>query len=144
MLHGEKDARESEKMAKSTFKENSSGENLPNIKIADYKKFDFKNVDLIFSCLPHGKFQKEIFPKLSYNNAIIDLSGDFRIDNQKEYEKYYECKHKSFLHKKKFVYGLTEINREKIKSAKFVSNPDLILSASFKLSLRNVRSRFLL
>ena len=97
--------------------------NLPNIKIADYEKFDFKNVDLIFSCLPHGKFQKEIFPKLSYNNAIIDLSGDFRIDNQKEYEKYYECKHKSFLHKKKFVYGLTEIYREKIKSAKFVSNP---------------------
>ena len=33
MLHGEKSAKESEKMAKSTFKENSSGENLPNIKI---------------------------------------------------------------------------------------------------------------
>ncbi len=33
MLHGEKSAKESEKMAKSTFKDNSSGENLPNIKI---------------------------------------------------------------------------------------------------------------
>ena len=33
MLHGKKSAKESEKMAKSTFKENSSGENLPNIKI---------------------------------------------------------------------------------------------------------------
>ena len=97
--------------------------NLPNIKITDYKKFNLKNVDLIFSCLPHGKFQKDIFPKLNYKNAIIDLSGDFRIENQKEYEKYYKCKHKSFLHKKKFVYGLTEINREKIKISKFISNP---------------------
>ncbi len=33
MLHGEKPAKESEKMAASTFKDNSSGENLPNIKI---------------------------------------------------------------------------------------------------------------
>ena len=33
MLHGKKDAKDSEKMAKSTFKDNSSGENLPNIKI---------------------------------------------------------------------------------------------------------------
>ena len=60
--------------------------NLPNIKISDFKKFNFDKVDLIFSCLPHGKFQKEILPKLAYENAIIDLSGDFRIDNKKEYE----------------------------------------------------------
>jgi len=33
MLHGKKSAKESEKMAKSTFKDNSSGKNLPNIKI---------------------------------------------------------------------------------------------------------------
>ena len=97
--------------------------NLPNIKITDFKKFNFDKVDLIFSCLPHGKFQKEILPKLAYENAIIDLSGDFRIDNKKEHEKYYKCIHKSFLHKKKFIYGLTEINREKIKSSKFISNP---------------------
>ena len=56
---------------------------LPNIKISDFKKFNFDKVDLIFTCLPHGKFQKEIFPKLKYSNAIIDLSGDFRIDDKK-------------------------------------------------------------
>jgi len=96
---------------------------LPNIKISDFKKFNFDKVDLIFTCLPHGKFQKEIFPKLKYSNAIIDLSGDFRIDDKKIYEKYYKCKHKSFSYKKKFVYGLTEINRKKIKLSKYVSNP---------------------
>ena len=97
--------------------------NLPDIKISDYKKFKFEKVDLIFSCLPHGKFQREIFPKIKYKNAVIDLSGDFRIDNKTDYEKYYKCKHKSFAHKKKFVYGLTEVYRETIKSSKYISNP---------------------
>ena len=40
--------------------------NLPDIKISDYKKFKFEKVDLIFSCLPHGKFQREIFPKIKF------------------------------------------------------------------------------
>ena len=97
--------------------------NLPNIKISDYRKFNFEKVDLTFSCLPHGKFQTEIFSKINFKNAIIDLSGDFRIDNKKEYEQYYNCKHESFSYKKEFVYGLTEINREKIKLSKFVANP---------------------
>ena len=98
-------------------------QNLPNITVTNYKKFNFKTTDLIFSCIPHGKFQKEIFPKLEYDNSIIDLSGDFRIDDKKEYEKYYKCKHKSFSYKKKFVYGLSEINRKSIKSSKFIANP---------------------
>ena len=98
-------------------------QNLPNLTVTNYKKFNFKTTDLIFSCIPHGKFQKEIFPKLDYDNSIIDLSGDFRIDDKKEYEKYYKCKHKSFSYKKKFVYGLSEINRKSIKSSKFIANP---------------------
>ena len=98
-------------------------QNLPNITITDFKKFNFINVDLVFSCLPHGKFQREIIPKMNYDKAIIDLSGDFRIDDKKEYEKYYNCKHKSFSHKKKFVYGLSEINRKNIKLSKYISNP---------------------
>ena len=78
---------------------------FPNLVIYKYKnfgfqKFNFDKVDLIFTCLPHGKFQKEIFPKLKYSNAIIDLSGDFRIDDKKQYEKYYKCKHKKFFMRK--------------------------------------------
>ncbi len=32
--------------------------NLPNLTVSDYLDFNFDGVDLIFSCLPHGKFQK--------------------------------------------------------------------------------------
>ena len=97
--------------------------NLPDIEIVDYKNFDFKKIDLIFSCLPHGQFQKEVFANLNYENSIIDLSGDFRLDVKSEYEKFYKCKHNNFLQKKKFVYGLTEINRKRISSSKFIANP---------------------
>ena len=38
-------------------------QNLPNITITDFKKFNFINVDLVFSCLPHGKFQKRDYSK---------------------------------------------------------------------------------
>ena len=97
--------------------------NLPDIKIGNYKNFDFGKTDLIFSCLPHGQFQKEVFANLNYKKSIIDLSGDFRLEIKSEYEKFYKCKHTNFLQKKKFVYGLTEINRKEISSSKFIANP---------------------
>ncbi len=97
--------------------------NLPKISITNYEKFDFKNVDLIFSCLPHGEFQKKIFKNLDKKISIIDLSGDFRLESKNEYEKFYNIKHDSFNDRSKFVYGLSEINREKISKTKFVCNP---------------------
>ena len=97
--------------------------NLPDIEIGNYKNFDFEKTDLIFSCLPHGQFQKEVFANLNYKKSIIDLSGDFRLDTKSEYETFYKCKHNNFSQKKDFVYGLTEINREQIRSSKFIANP---------------------
>ena len=91
--------------------------------VSDYKKFDFKNIDLIFSCLPHGEFQKEIFNKLDPKIAIIDLSGDFRLKNTDEYELFYEKKHVLKNKKNKFVYGLSELNQEEIVNSKYIANP---------------------
>ena len=98
-------------------------ENLPDLKISNYKLFNFKDVDLIFSCLPHGEFQKNIISDLDPNISIIDLSGDFRIESKDLYESFYDIDHKQFNLKKKFVYGLPEINRDIIKKAKFIANP---------------------
>ena len=98
-------------------------QNLPNITITDFKKFNFTNVDLVFSCLPPGLFQSKIIKNLDPNISIIDLSGDFRLENKIIYESFYETSHKSFNLKDKFVYGLSEINRDVIKKSKFISNP---------------------
>ena len=75
--------------------------NLPDIEIGNYKNFDFGKIDLIFSCLPHGQFQKEVFANLNYKESIIDLSGDFRLEMKSEYEKFYKCKHYKFVNNNK-------------------------------------------
>ena len=90
-----------------------------NLVIQDELK---ESVDLIFSCLPH-KASAEIIGKF-VNNGIntIDLSADFRLP-VKLYESTYESKHPYPSLINKFIYGLPELNRNKIFSNKFISNP---------------------
>ena len=54
---------------------------------------------------------------------MIDLAADYRLDDDKIWEEYYKIKHKSPEILSKTTYGLTEINRSKIKDAKIVANP---------------------
>ena len=93
------------------------------IKISNYKDFDFSKTDLIFSCLPNGKLQKEIIKNLDPKISIIDLSGDFRLNSKAKYQEFYNLSHKSHALKEKFCYGLSEVYRKKIKQSKFISNP---------------------
>lgn len=99
-------------------------------KIAD-KVFDPFNieeikkisVDLIFLALPHlvsGKIVKDLY---KLKSKIIDLSADFRLDSDKVFKKNYGEKHPFKKILKNTVYGLSEINKNKIKSSKLVANP---------------------
>ena len=72
MLHGKKEAEESEKLAKNTFKENSSGENLPGIKVENY--ILSKNIVELISFVNKNISKSEI-RRLVKSNAI-------KIDNQ--------------------------------------------------------------
>jgi len=83
------------------------------------------SVDLVFLALPHTismTIAKKIMT-LNKDVKIVDLSGDFRFNDYKIYEEYYDTKHilKDFL--KKYTYGLPEIYREKIKKSQYVANP---------------------
>ena len=83
------------------------------------------DTDCIFLATPHG-ISMNIVPTLmkAFPKAcIIDLSGDFRLDNPLVYKQYYGKEHKSPALMKNFVYGLTEFNREKIRQAKYIANP---------------------
>ena len=80
------------------------------------------SVDLIFSCLPH-KASAEVIGKFVNNEVnTVDLSADFRLPVE-IYESTYESKHPYPSLINKFVYGLPELNRKKISSSKFISNP---------------------
>ncbi|MDA9897091.1 N-acetyl-gamma-glutamyl-phosphate reductase [Pelagibacterales bacterium] len=85
-------------------------------------EIDFSNIDFIFSCLPHSELQASLH-KIPDTIKIIDLSADFRLKKSDDYEKWYDFKHAHPDKLSEFVYGLTEFNRDKIKSAKYIANP---------------------
>lgn len=64
------------------------------------------------------------------NVKIIDLSGDFRIADEQLFEQFYKTKHSAFDLQNQFVYGLTELNREAIKTADKIANPGCFATAT--------------
>ncbi|HUL31174.1 MAG TPA: N-acetyl-gamma-glutamyl-phosphate reductase [Thermodesulfobacteriota bacterium] len=81
-----------------------------------------KKTDLIFTAVPH-KTAMEVVP-LFYRQGkrVVDLSADFRLKDAATYEKWYQ-RHTSADLLSESVYGLPELHREKIRSAKIVGNP---------------------
>ena len=81
-----------------------------------------KEADLIFLALPHT-VSMMLAPKfLAAEKRVIDLSADYRLD-VKKYEKWYGTKHKDPANIEKAVYGMPELFRDKVKTAKFIANP---------------------
>lgn len=81
-----------------------------------------KLCDVVFLALPHSLSMKFVPPLVKINKKIIDFSADFRFDSLQTYEKHYQ-KHACPELNERFVYGLPEINREKIKGTGLIANP---------------------
>jgi N-acetyl-gamma-glutamyl-phosphate reductase len=82
---------------------------------------DLGGIDLVFAALPHGKSQ-EIAPGiLAAGIPLVDLGADFRLDNAADYERWYVHPHQKPDLLGEFVYGIPELNREAIRSAKAVA-----------------------
>lgn len=80
-------------------------------------------VDVVFLGLPH-KVSAGTVPKIVDRGAkIIDLSGDFRLKNAAQYEKYYGATHPAPELLERAVYGMPELNRASIRSASLVASP---------------------
>lgn len=75
-------------------------------------------VDVVFLCLGHGN-SKAFLSKneFSTETKIIDLSNDFRLENDK------------IFNGKTFVYGLPELNKSDIKQANYIANPGCFATA---------------
>ena len=80
-------------------------------------------VDVIFTATPQGLCASLINEEVLSNVKVIDLSADFRIQDVAVYEEWYKIKHPTPEYIKEAVYGLPEINREKIKGARLIANP---------------------
>ncbi len=81
---------------------------------------DFSDVDLIFCALPHATSQ-EVIGALPKDKKIVDLSADFRLDDPKVYAQWYGHEHQALDCQAEAVYGLTEVYREQIRTARIVA-----------------------
>ena len=82
-----------------------------------------KQADVIFTATPQGFCASMMNEEILSQTKVIDLSADFRIKDVKIYEKWYNIQHQSPQYIDEAVYGLCEINREKIKGARLIANP---------------------
>ena len=87
------------------------------------------NLDCVFLALPHGQAM-EIAPRVPANVKVIDLSGDFRLRDASVFALHYGREHSAMDAQSQFVYGLTETNREVIKTSRCVANPGCFATAT--------------
>ena len=90
-----------------------------------------EQVDVIFTATPQGLCAKLVSEDILSKAKIIDLSADFRIKDVHIYEEWYGIKHASPQFIDEAVYGLCEINREKVKNARLIANPGCYPTCSF-------------
>ena len=90
-----------------------------------------KEVDVIFTATPQGFLAGVLTEEILSQVKIVDLSADFRIKDVQTYEKWYKIEHKSPQFIEEAVYGLCEINRDKIdKNTRLVANPGCYTTCS--------------
>ncbi len=79
--------------------------------------------DVVFFATPNGVAMGEARTLVDAGVRVIDLSADFRLRDVAEWERWYKLKHASPELVGDAVYGLPEVNRERIRGARLVANP---------------------
>ena len=97
----------------------------PNLRRVSSLKFsaaeDLEACDTIFLCLPHGEAMQKIDHYTGLADRIVDLSSDFRLHDTELYRVWYKKDHVRPDLAAQFVYGIPEIYRDRIRTAKYVS-----------------------
>ena len=97
----------------------------PNLRKLTKLKFcaveQLEACDVLFLCLPHGRAMESIDHYRNLAGHIIDLSGDFRLSNPADYDRWDRRTHPRPELLKEFVYGIPELNRSAMPGAKLVT-----------------------
>ena len=93
--------------------------------LVEWEKVDWSSLDAVFCGLPHGTTQEITASVLKVNPSIkmIDMSADFRLRDRTTYSEWYGGEHRAPELQGEAVYGLTEVYREEIKSARLIACP---------------------
>ena len=82
-----------------------------------------ERADCVFSCLPHGASASAVTALLDAGCSVVDFSADYRLRDVSVYEATYGVTHPDPERLPQTVYGLPELYRKRIKSARLVANP---------------------
>ena len=94
-----------------------------DLRFEDPAKANLLACDVVFFATPNGIAMQQAPVLLEAGVRVIDLAADFRIKDVAEWEKWYGMTHACPEWIDKAVYGLPEMNREQIRSARLVANP---------------------
>jgi len=94
-----------------------------SVAFTDPASSSLEQCDLVFFATPNGIAMQQAQALLDAGVKVIDLAADFRITDVAEWEKWYGMTHASPALVAEAAYGLPEVNREKIRSARLVANP---------------------
>ena len=89
-------------------------------KITKIENINWRKINILFTSLPNGEAQK-IAKFLPQHIKLIDLSADFRLDDYKDYKKWYGINHKCKKLINKSIYAITEFSRNKLNKYKIIS-----------------------
>lgn len=89
----------------------------------------YKQCDLIFFATPNAIAMHQVEELLAANIKVIDLAADFRLKDISVWEQWYGTRHVSPSSVELAVYGMPEMNRQQIKSARLVANPGCYVTA---------------
>jgi len=87
------------------------------------EKAKLTECDVVFFATPHGVAMEQARALLDAGVKIIDLAADFRLRDTAEFEKWYRMPHSAPEILQEAVYGLPEVNRDAIKTARVIGLP---------------------
>jgi len=99
----------------------------PNLRSITSLKFskleDLESCDFLFTSLPNGESMNHMSAWMTIAEKIIDLGADFRLESPDSWEQWYGTKHSLPDSISQFTYGVPELFREQVRSARYVSGP---------------------
>jgi N-acetyl-gamma-glutamyl-phosphate/LysW-gamma-L-alpha-aminoadipyl-6-phosphate reductase len=96
----------------------------PNLRGATDARFvhpdDLEETDVLFTATPHGYTMEEMPRLRDYADTVVDLSGDFRLDDPGDYDEWYD-EHPNPGMLDDAVYGIPELYRDEIEDADLIA-----------------------
>lgn len=94
-----------------------------NLTFSDPATTNLNDCDVVFFATPHGVAMSQAPGLVEAGVKVIDLAADFRLQDTSVFEKWYKMPHTCAEILKNAVYGIPELYRDMIKSAKVIGNP---------------------